>query len=84
MLIALFNRLLDYLMHISEGHEYGLPVWRNGYSVQQCKICKKLRKCSHTNTTPICYGSNPSPQSQAENGCHDCPWVHSCVYIRKT
>lgn len=30
---------------------------------------------------PICYRSNPSPQSQAENNCDDCPASTGCIEL---
>lgn len=81
-MIALFNQLLNYLYHaVYEGHTYGPPKQMNGHFVQQCIVCDKIKNVSKA---PACYGSNPSPQTQAENGCRDCPWIYSCFYIRKT
>lgn len=28
---------------------------------------------------PKCFGSNPSPQDQAENDCHTCRWRQECL-----
>ena len=27
---------------------------------------------------PVCYGSRPGPQAQAENGCDDCDYKGEC------
>lgn len=28
---------------------------------------------------PVCYASNPGPQAQAENSCHDCRFAKGCL-----
>lgn len=28
---------------------------------------------------PACFGTDPSPQHRAENGCEDCRYAHACL-----